>query len=90
MERGLKNIIRNCKQATLISLKKEEGKITIADRIKLSIHLLFCDACKRFIKQSGLINKAMQQLHQKLHQYPPHTLSKETKEKMQQQVDGLH
>lgn len=90
MAGGLKNIIRNCKQATLISLKKEEGKITISERLKLSIHLLFCDACKRFIKQSGLVNNAMQQLHQKLYQHPPHTLSKEAKEKMQQQVDGLH
>ena len=90
MAEELKNIIRNCKEATLISLKKEQGKITIKERIKLSIHLLYCDACKQFIKQSAIINKAMKQIHQKLHQHPTHTLSAEAKEKLQRQLDNLH
>lgn len=90
MTDGLKNIVRNCKEATQIALKKEEGKISYKERIQLAIHLMYCDACKQFIKQSAIINKAMKQLQQKLNTHPTHTLSTEAKEKMQQQLDNIH
>lgn len=89
MVNGVKNIVRNCKEATLIALKKEEGKISFKERIQLAIHLMYCDACKQFIKQSAIINKAMKQLHQKLHTHPSHILSTEAKEKMQQQLGSI-
>ncbi len=88
MKVGLKNIVHNCKEATLLSLKKEDGKISLGERARLIIHLSFCDACRQFIKQSGIINKAMKQLHDKLYKHPPHILSAEAKEKMQQQLNS--
>lgn len=88
MAGGLKNIVHNCKAATLISLKKEDGDITTNERARLFIHLLFCDACKQFIKQSALINKLLRQLSNSLPAYPPHKLSAEIKEKIQQQLNS--
>lgn len=88
MAGGLKNIIHNCKTATLISLKKEDGPITVNERARLFIHLLFCDACKQFIKQSALINKLLKRLNNSLPADPPHKLSSETKEKIQQQLNS--
>jgi hypothetical protein len=41
----------NCKQATLLSIKKDEGKITPTERLKLWYHLLYCGPCNRFIAQ---------------------------------------
>lgn len=89
MAGGLKNIIHNCKAATLISLKKEDGPISLNERARLFIHLLFCDACKRFIKQSAIINGLLHQFKNKLSAHPPHKLSADIKEKIQQQLNSL-
>jgi hypothetical protein len=48
--------VYNCRQATLLSIKKEEGKITLVESLKLRYHLLFCDPCRRFIEQWSTIN----------------------------------
>jgi len=88
MAGALKNIIYNCKAATLMSLKKEDGVITAKERFGLFIHLLFCDACKQFVKQSAIINQLMHQFANSLSAHPPHKLSAESKEKLQQQLDA--
>lgn len=46
-----RKIVFDCKQATLLSIKKAEGKISFIERVKLSYHLLYCDPCRRFIRQ---------------------------------------
>lgn len=46
-----RSILYNCKQATLLSIKKEEGKISLLESAKLRYHLLMCDPCRRFIQQ---------------------------------------
>lgn len=47
----------DCRQATLLSIKREEGRITLVELLKLRYHLLFCDPCKRFIGQWQLLDK---------------------------------
>ncbi|MBC7936520.1 MAG: hypothetical protein H7Y86_14315 [Rhizobacter sp.] len=83
----VKDIIRNCKQATLLAVKREERLLTFPERIRLSVHLVFCDACKQFIQQSALINKAMKGFTGRLDNTPPYRLSEAAKEKLQQQID---
>ncbi len=87
MAEGVKDILRNCKQATLVALKKEEGKSTLGERARLFVHLLFCDACKQFIKQSALINKAMQRLYSQMHKDPTYQLSPEARQRIQEKLD---
>lgn len=45
----------SCKEATYLISKKEEGKLTLAERLKLSIHLMLCSICRAFEKQSEFI-----------------------------------
>ncbi len=48
-------IMINCKEATTMISKKEEGKISFIERIQLWQHLLICSLCKLFMKQNKLI-----------------------------------
>lgn len=85
-----KKVVFDCRQATLLALKKEERKISPAERIRLWYHLLYCDVCRRFIRQSAEMNQAGRHFHKTLSDNPSHILSPESKERMQQQVDVLN
>ncbi|BAV08852.1 hypothetical protein SAMN05421788_101304 [Filimonas lacunae] len=83
------NTIPSCQQATLLAMKKEEGKISRAEKWKLFFHLLYCHVCRRFIRQMRRMNTLSENMHQHLQQQPPFTLSASAKEKMQQQLNNL-
>lgn len=53
----------SCKEATLLASKKEEGRITLVERVKLAIHMFICVYCKRFVQQTNVIaHKAKQEI----------------------------
>ncbi|WP_394766908.1 hypothetical protein [Ferruginibacter sp.] len=83
-----KKTVLDCKQATLLSLKKEEGKASISERVKLFYHLLYCIYCRRFVKQSSIINHIGKAVVNKIFTHPPHILSTKAKEVIQQQIDN--
>lgn len=89
MASKIKHIIRNCKAATLLALQKEERKLTFKEQMKLRLHLMFCDACKQFIHQSVIINKAMQQAKDALKKDPPQQLSEASRANIQQKLNDL-
>jgi len=47
-----------CKQATFLMSKREEHALTFVETLHLYIHLLVCEFCRRFLKQTRLIAKA--------------------------------
>jgi predicted anti-sigma-YlaC factor YlaD len=47
-----------CKQATFLMSKREEHALTLVETVQLYIHLLVCEFCRRFLKQTKLITKA--------------------------------
>ena len=83
-----KKTVYNCKQATLLSLKREEGKITMPERVKLTYHLFYCSSCRHFVKQSSMINHIGKEVVHSIFTHPPHTLSAKMKEDIQQQIDS--
>ncbi len=85
----IQHIIHNCKEATHLSLQKEERALSIKETFQLRLHLMYCDACKQFIKQSAIINKAMLQIKDAILQHPPQKLSQEVKDNIQQQLNDL-
>jgi hypothetical protein len=46
----------NCKESTRLTIKKEENKITLRERIELSFHLMMCKFCSAFNVQNSWIN----------------------------------
>jgi hypothetical protein len=69
-----KKIVFDCHQATFLSIKKDAGTITLIERLKLSYHLLYCDPCRQFIKQSHAIDRSGKTFHDMLASNPPFRL----------------
>lgn len=58
------NILRNldrlsCKKATLLSVKKQEGRISLLERIQLSYHNRLCGVCDIWDKQIAFIDEML-------------------------------
>lgn len=84
-----KKTVFNCRQATLLSIKRAEGKITFFERVKLRYHLLYCDPCRRFIKQTSKLDHLGKELGQLIADQPPFSLSQDRKAQIQQVLDQL-
>lgn len=84
-----KKTVYNCKQATMLALKKEEKRISVFERILLACHLLYCDPCKRFIKQSEIINEAGKKMDNDFFKNPPYILEEEKIQKIREQLRFL-
>jgi hypothetical protein len=72
----------DCRQATLLSIKKEEGRISISERVKLSYHLLRCDPCRRFNEQSARVSELAANMKDAVSDQSPHVLSEKARERM--------
>ncbi len=44
-----------CKEATFLISKRQENGISLRERYHLFIHLIVCEFCRRFRKQTDLI-----------------------------------
>lgn len=64
MKKGMmKAIMGSCKEATFWMAKSEEQKLGFIQKMKLWLHLRFCEICRNFQKQSQAINHAATTLH---------------------------
>jgi hypothetical protein len=81
-------VVYNCKKATLLSMKREEGQITVFERLELAYHLLYCPPCRYFINQSKEIRKIGKNLETHLHLRPPFSLSAEARERISNKMSG--
>jgi len=58
----LKSVVYNCRKATFLIDKKMNGKISFRESMELRIHLLGCDVCSLYVKQSGKIDEMIKAL----------------------------
>lgn len=84
-----KKTVYNCHQATLLSIKRDQGAITLFERVKLGYHLMYCDPCRRFIVQSQKLDHAGQDLSERLSIRPPFSLSDQARVRLQKITDTL-
>ena len=52
----------NCRQATCLHSKQQDGKLSFAEKMGLKIHLAYCSLCRLFFAQLDLAEKQTQQL----------------------------
>ena len=71
-----------CKQATYLNEKKREGKLSFAEGLGLSIHLLYCSFCKLFFKQMEFLEKQAKRFDERKYQ-----MSAEKKGALQKAID---
>lgn len=79
----------DCKQATLLSIKRAEGKITLLERAKLSYHLFYCETCRRFVNQWGQLDLRGREFNRVIETRPPFVLSEAAKDRMQKMIETL-
>jgi len=82
-----RKIVFDCKNATLRSIKKAEGRISFIESIKLSYHLFYCEPCRRFIRQWQLLDKKGASQRTPHSSSPPFLLPDQVKERIQQEID---
>jgi predicted anti-sigma-YlaC factor YlaD len=80
----------DCRQATLLSIKREEGKIGFRESLKLYYHLLRCDPCRRLIEQSALLNKVLSEGNGMVNDQPTHALSDVARERMRRALNQMN
>lgn len=51
----------SCKEVSLLESQSMDRRLTLLERLGVSIHLLYCKACPRLRKQMQLIRAACQQ-----------------------------
>lgn len=76
----MKYLMLNCSEATMLMAKREEGKISLKDRVQLYLHTSMCAFCRKFDKQSLLIGKECRHVH------TDEKLSVNAKEKFEQLI----
>lgn len=62
MERHLHTLMPCCKEATMLAEQQQQQPLTRWQRIGLRLHLLFCHYCRRYVKQSKVIDQHLRQL----------------------------
>lgn len=51
----MRYLMISCKDATMLTAKNEEGKLSLGERMKLGMHTSMCSLCKKFEKQAHSI-----------------------------------
>ncbi len=59
----MKYLMVNCKEATMLMAKREEGKLSFLENIKLTIHTSMCSFCRKFEKQTTIIRNESKHIH---------------------------
>ncbi|WP_417371806.1 hypothetical protein [Gelidibacter japonicus] len=78
-------MLNNCRKATFLIEKRQNGKIALKERLELEYHLSICEMCNTFMKQSATINEYTKRLfHLGKNELK---LDDGFKEKLQKQID---
>lgn len=60
MKKLMNLIMLSCRKASGLIVKRENFTLTRLEKIRLFLHLLMCDACTAFSRQSKIINNALE------------------------------
>lgn len=81
----MKHLIHiTCKRATYLVSKKEEGRLSFLEWIRLQFHLSICSMCKLFEKQTKLISENAKHSHE----YKKLKLSESSKARIIEHLKG--
>ncbi len=82
-----KSLVFNCRKATLLALKKEDGHASVLEHIQLYYHSFYCRACRQYLKQSTVINTLLGIADQHQFENPAYHLPDQVKEHFQEQIN---
>ena len=56
------NIVLKCQDASRLHSQSQDRRLTLREKMGLSLHLWICDSCREFSRQMQLIRAACQRL----------------------------
>lgn len=59
MSDWMHKIVLDCEKASLLTIKKEEGKLSFLEKFQLWLHIKICGPCEEFDHQNHVINTNM-------------------------------
>lgn len=77
----------NCKQASQLISQSLDRPLSFSERLQLKVHLLMCDACRRFKQQLNLLKGHIKALMQKVETDESLQLSQTAKSAILQKID---
>jgi hypothetical protein len=83
---AIKKIQYDCRRATYLIEKRQLTRLTFKEKIVLAIHLAGCGICRRFQRQSRMINQLMRSLYRPANDQLHH-LDEKTKRDMQEKIN---
>lgn len=54
----------SCKEASRVISQMQEGDVSLPLYLRIRLHLLWCEACRRFEQQMRFLHRAMQRYRQ--------------------------
>ena len=54
----------SCKEASRVISQMQEGGVSLPLYLRIRLHLLWCEACRRFEQQMRFLHRAMQRYRQ--------------------------
>lgn len=79
--------VYTCEQASSLIVQKKENKLSLNQRFRLWMHLLMCDACRRFNIQNEWLDKQLHRLaHTSESHAHAHTMSEKAKEELRNKL----
>jgi len=57
-------LLISCKDASRLISQMQDGNLPLRHRVRIRVHLFFCDACTHFERQLGILHAALQRYRQ--------------------------
>ena len=83
MKKIMDKAMISCECAGQLIEKKQEMKLSLADRMKLKFHLMMCSICRTYEKQSMLLGEWLKQQNE----FPSRKALDKFKQKIKEQLD---
>ena len=80
-------LVLTCDEATAICDKNQYGEAKLSEKLKLTLHLIFCKKCGMYSKQNGVMTKCYEHHKDKL-EHKDCCLSDEEKKCMCEEVNA--
>lgn len=77
----------SCRAATALMEKKQRAEISFADRQRLRFHLLLCNACRQYERQSAFIEQLFRKKQDALNEEELAQTAAELEEKILRKLD---
>jgi hypothetical protein len=86
LARGAVVLSPSCKEATRLQSESMDRKLSVWERMGLSLHLLLCKWCRRYRQQLGFLRSAAHQCDEHQASQRPECLSTEARERIKQKM----